>query len=189
MKVTISLLTFRSHSVPLKPLTHSHWKWFSLSRQVPPLRQGLDSHSSISVSHLKHISRVLTKFCLTVKELSFFLSLTNKYVNIWPLHLNWVKTQFILSNRCVLRNVHVWVLLSPGTSVTHLTGAVTSRFSSYTNSSIKTLCICITCHWRETLPFRKTNKQQITLIVRVCNYLPKDNIDETKNWVKFLVNS
>lgn len=65
-----SSLTLLSHSVPLKPGTHTHWKWLSLSRQVAPLRQGLDSHSSISASHLKHISRVLTQRWLTELQLT-----------------------------------------------------------------------------------------------------------------------
>lgn len=47
---------------------HSHWKWLSRSRQVAPFRQGLEEHSSISVSHLKHISRVLAKRRLTERE-------------------------------------------------------------------------------------------------------------------------
>jgi len=40
-----------SHSTPVKPLLHSHWKLANPSVQVPPLTHGPDAHSSMFCEH------------------------------------------------------------------------------------------------------------------------------------------
>lgn len=54
-------------------------------------------------------------------------------------------------------------VLSPGTSVSRLTGTVSSRVTSYAHSFIKTLSFCITCHWRKTPPIGHINMFHLSI--------------------------
>lgn len=47
---------------------------------------------------------------------------------------------------------HLNLQTSPGSSVALLTGAVSTRLSSHTHSSIETICVYSAHHWRETPP-------------------------------------